>query len=100
MPVNTRFAESEVQYVLEDSGASHVFEDGAPLPDGEPFVAEDAEPDDLAAIFYTSGTTGFPKGAMTHARELPVEQRDRVRASSGCRARSTCARSSRCRCST
>ena len=36
-----------------------------PLPDGEPFVVDDVEPDSLAAIFYTSGTTGFPKGAMT-----------------------------------
>ncbi|MGH3493707.1 MAG: class I adenylate-forming enzyme family protein, partial [Sciscionella sp.] len=29
------------------------------------WVAEDLQPADLAAIFYTSGTTGFPKGAMT-----------------------------------
>jgi long-chain acyl-CoA synthetase len=71
VPVNTRFAEAEVTYVLEDSGASFVFEDGSALPDGDPFVAEGAQPDDLAGIFYTSGTTGFPKGAMlTHANFL------------------------------
>jgi acyl-CoA synthetase (AMP-forming)/AMP-acid ligase II len=35
------------------------------MPDGEPTVVEDLVPDDLSAIFYTSGTTGFPKGAMT-----------------------------------
>src|SRR3954468_7070749 len=50
VPVNTRFADAEVNYVLEDSGASHVFEDGHPLPDGDPFVAAGAGPDDLAAI--------------------------------------------------
>jgi long-chain acyl-CoA synthetase len=65
VPVNTRFSEPEVEYVINDSGSRFVFLPGQPLPSGAPFAVEDLRQPDVAAIFYTSGTTGFPKGAMT-----------------------------------
>jgi long-chain acyl-CoA synthetase len=65
VPVNTRFSESEVEYVITDSGSRFVFLPGQELAAGDPFVAEGFTQADVAAIFYTSGTTGFPKGAMT-----------------------------------
>ena len=65
VPVNTRFTEEEANYVVTDSGAAYVFAPGAALPDGDALVVDDAEPSGPAAIFYTSGTTGFPKGAVT-----------------------------------
>src|SRR4030095_5569689 len=65
VPVNTRFSESEVEYVINDSGSRFSFQPGQPLPDGDAFAVENLTKGDLSAIFYTSGTTGFPKGAMT-----------------------------------
>ncbi len=71
VPVNTRFAPPEVDYVLGDSGSRYSFRPGEALPDGSPSVIENLDPNDVSAIFYTSGTTGFPKGAMTtHANFL------------------------------
>ena len=65
VPVNTRFTESEIDYVVKDSGSKYVYLPGEPLPQGDNLVVENLEQRDVAAIFYTSGTTGFPKGAMT-----------------------------------
>src|SRR5579872_6056147 len=38
VPVNTRFSEPEIEYVITDSGSRFVFQPGAALPDGGPYV--------------------------------------------------------------
>ena len=87
VPVNTAYTDDELQYVLDDSGASLLLTDaprpaitGVPvltsLPDGEPSAQlPPRDPADLALLAYTSGTTGRPRGAMlTHGALLANQQ--------------------------
>ena len=97
VPVNTRFSESETQYVIDDSGSKFVFQPGRPLPEGSPLAIDDANPQDVAAIFYTSGTTGFPKGAMT-THEKFLSNIENCRRVMPCPSTAACGRSSRCPC--
>jgi len=90
VPVNSRLAPAEMRAILDDAGVSVVFADadypGAAggrrvltIPDDyeDLIAAADEVPlgdgvteNDLAALFYTSGTTGAAKGAMHTHRSL------------------------------
>ena len=63
--VNTRSAQPEVQFVVSASGTRVDLAPDTPLPDARPYVTERLGRADTAALFYTSGTTGHPKGVPT-----------------------------------
>ena len=78
VPVNAQMRPAEVDHVVADAGAPVVVRDVTELEPSDssdaaggsvvPAVA--ADPDDLAALFYTSGTTGRPKGVRLSHRAL------------------------------
>jgi len=68
VPVNPKMRPDEVDHVIAHSGARLVIQHADEVAGDEPLAAVPSKPRDVAAIFYTSGTTGKPKGArLTHA---------------------------------
>jgi len=67
-PVNDQMAKDEVAHVVTDSGATLVLRTAGSVDNADSNApAHKAAPGDVAALFYTSGTTGKPKGvALTH----------------------------------
>ena len=91
VPLNTRHAEPELRYALEDAGAKFLLTDRDPgvlrdlvdivvmMPDeydsllstaDEASLGDGVTEDDLAGLFYTGGTTGISKGVMLTHRNL------------------------------
>jgi len=68
VPVNPQMRRDEIAHVVADSGAALVVRSVHQIDGADPITEPAAaDLDDIAALFYTSGTTGQPKGAeLTH----------------------------------
>lgn len=107
-PINWRLTPSEIEYLMRDSGARALIVDSEFLPkihalsaaalppliqvsDAEDVSftdwiasrdpdgsAPELDPETVGVLLYTSGTTGFPKGALLRQRNLFAGFRDMV----------------------
>ncbi len=68
VPINAQMRADEIEHVVRDAGAAMVVRDAVELGGSARLrEAVTARPSDIAALFYTSGTTGKPKGVeLTH----------------------------------
>jgi len=92
VPVNAKLHAREIAYILEDCGAALCFvsaelagaidnalprvvvgaREWTALQDARPVALAPVRSEDIAWLFYTSGTTGQPKGAMLSHSNLRV----------------------------